>query len=97
MTDDAHDRRQAVIDRLLADSVRPAFVGRPPSQDALAPDLQGTIDRLLAKAAAQAVRFLTYEDLEEALPKRDVTAEDLEAIFWILAEHGIAIEDGEGG
>lgn len=97
MQDDAHDRRQAVIDRLLADALRPAFVGRLPSHDALAPDMQGTVDRLLAKAAAQAVRFLTYEDLEEALPKRDVTPEDLEAIFWILAEHGIAIEDGEGG
>ncbi len=32
---------------------------------------------------------------EEALPPRDVSAEDLEAIFWILAEHGIEVEDGE--
>ena len=45
---------------------------------------------------AQRARRLTYEDLEEALPPRDVTAEDLEAIFWILSEHGIAVEDGEG-
>jgi hypothetical protein len=31
------------------------------------------------------------------LPPRDVSAEDLEAIFWILSEHGIAIEDGDPG
>ena len=94
MKHDAHARRQSIIDRLLADALRPALVGRLPSHEALAPDMQGAIDRLLAKAATQAVRSLTYEDLEEALPKRDVSADDLEAVFWILAEHGIAIEDG---
>ena len=54
------------------------------------------IEALLAKATAQRSRCLTYEDLEAALPARDVSAEDLEAIFWILAEHGIEVEDGEG-
>ncbi|MCJ2050456.1 RNA polymerase sigma factor region1.1 domain-containing protein [Methylobacterium sp. J-070] len=92
--DDAHARRQAVIDGLLADALRPA-VHRPPSQDALAADIRQAIDRLLAKAESQRSRCLTYDDLEEALPPRDVSAEDLEAIFWILAEHGIEVEDGE--
>ncbi|MGH1574848.1 RNA polymerase sigma factor region1.1 domain-containing protein [Methylobacterium sp. P31] len=92
---DAHARRQAVIDRMLADALRPAFSHRPPSHDALSPDIRRAIDRLLAKAEAQRSRNLTYDDLEEALPPRDVSAEDLEAIFWILAEHGIEVEDGE--
>lgn len=93
--DDAHARRQAVIDGLLADALRPAFTYRLPSQEALPADIRRAIDTLLAKAAAQRSRCLTYEDLEEALPPRDVSAEDLEAIFWILAEHGIEVEDGE--
>jgi len=92
--DDAHARRQAIIDGLLADALRPVF-HRPPSQDALSPDIRYAIDQLLAKAEAQRSRCLTYDDLEEALPPRDVSAEDLEAIFWILAEHGIEVEDGE--
>lgn len=96
MQDDAHERRQLVIDRLLSDALGPAVVSRLPSHAALAADMQRTVDRLLAKAEAQAGRVLTYDDLEEALPKRDVTAEDLEAIFWILAEHGIAVEDSDG-
>ena len=92
--DDAHARRQAVIDGLLADALRPAF-HRPPSHEALPPDIRQAIDQLLAKAESQRSRCLTYDDLEEALPPRDVSAEDLEAIFWILAEHGIEVEDGE--
>ncbi|MCJ2133941.1 RNA polymerase sigma factor region1.1 domain-containing protein [Methylobacterium sp. J-026] len=92
--DDAHARRQAIIDGLLADALRPAF-HRPPSHEALPPDIRRAIDQLLAKAEAQRSRCLTYDDLEEALPPRDVSAEDLEAIFWILAEHGIEVEDGE--
>ncbi len=92
--DDAHARRQAVIDGLLEDALRPAF-HRPPSHEALSPDIRQAIDRLLAKAEAQRSRNLTYDDLEEALPPQDVSAEDLEAIFWILAEHGIEVEDGE--
>ena len=95
--DDAHERRQAIIDGLLADALRPAFTYRLPSQDALPADIRRAIDRLLAKAEAQRSRCLTYDDLEEALPPRDVSAEDLEAIFWILAEHGIEVEDGDPG
>ena len=91
----AHARRQDVIDGLLADALRPATIERMPSHDALAADIRRAIDALLAKAEAQRSRCLTYEDLEEALPPRDVSAEDLEAIFWILAEHGIEVEDGE--
>ncbi|SFL79806.1 RNA polymerase sigma factor region1.1 domain-containing protein [Methylobacterium pseudosasicola] len=93
--DDAHARRQAIIDGLLADALRPAFTYRVPSHDALPADIRRAIDRLLAKAETQRSRCLTYDDLEEALPPRDVSAEDLEAIFWILAEHGIEVEDGE--
>ena len=93
---DAQARRQRVIDGLLADALRPAFTTTLPSRDALAPDIQGAIEAPLTKAAARRSRCLTYEDLEEALPPRDVSAEDLEAIFWILAEHGIEVEDGEG-
>ncbi|GJE58792.1 RNA polymerase sigma factor region1.1 domain-containing protein [Methylobacterium trifolii] len=93
--DDAHGRRQAVIDGMLADALRPAFTYRLPSHDALAADIRRAIDALLAKAEAQRSRCLTYDDLEEALPPRDVSAEDLEAIFWILAEHGIEVEEGE--
>ena len=92
--DDAHARRQAIIDGMLADALRPAF-HRPPSHEALPADIRRAFDRLLAKAEAQRGRNLTYDDLEEALPPRDVSAEDLEAIFWILAEHGIEVEDGE--
>jgi hypothetical protein len=95
--DDAHARRQAIIDGLLADALRPAFTYRLPSQASLPPDIRHAIDRLLAKAEAQRSRCLTYDDLEEALPPRDVSAEDLEAIFWILAEHGIEVEDGDPG
>lgn len=94
--DDAHDRRQAIIDRMLEQSLFPEVDRRLPSHDALPEDMRDTVDRLLAKAESQRARRLTYEDLEEALPPRDVTAEDLEAIFWILSEHGIAVEDGEG-
>ena len=93
---EAHARRQRVIDDLLAEALRPAFSAPGPSRQMLAPDIQGAIDTLLATAAARKSRGLTYEDLEEALPPRDVSAEDLEAIFWILAEHGIEVEDGEG-
>jgi hypothetical protein len=93
--DDAHARRQAIIDGLLADALRPAFTYRVPSHDALPADIRRAIDRLLAKAETLRSRCLTYDDLEEALPPRDVSAEDLEAIFWILAEHGIEVEDGE--
>jgi hypothetical protein len=94
-SDDAHDRRQAIIDRMLAEALHPAEDERHPKHDALSDDMRRTVDTLLAKAEAQRQRRLTYEDLEEALPPRDVTAEDLEAIFWILSEHGIAIEDGD--
>lgn len=93
--DGAHARRQAVIDGLLESALRPAFSHRLPSHDALAADIRRAIDTLLAKAEAQRSRCLTYDDLEEALPPRDVSAEDLEAIFWILAEHGIEVEEGE--
>ncbi|WP_375409900.1 RNA polymerase sigma factor region1.1 domain-containing protein [uncultured Methylobacterium sp.] len=93
--DDAHDRRQEIIDRLLAQALQPASALRLPSHDALPDDMRRTVDELLAKVDAQKRRRLTYDDLEQALPHRDVTAEDLEAIFWILSEHGIAIEDGD--
>ncbi|MGU3359793.1 RNA polymerase sigma factor region1.1 domain-containing protein [Methylobacterium sp. M6A4_1b] len=93
-SDDAHERRQAIIDRMLVEALHPAFNDRSPSHDGLPDDMRTVVDVLLAKAEAQRQRRLTYEDLEEALPPRDVTAEDLEAIFWILSEHGIAIEDG---
>lgn len=93
---DAQARRQIVIDGMLAEALRPALATSPPGRDALAPDIRGAIDALLAKAAARRTRCLTYEDLEESLPPRDVSAEDLEAIFWVLAEHGIEVEDGEG-
>lgn len=94
--DEAHERRQAIIDGMLARALYLGVDHRLPSHDALADDMRETVDRLLAKAEAQRAKRLTYEDLEEALPPRDVTAEDLEAIFWILSEHGIAVEDGEG-
>ncbi|SFG34570.1 RNA polymerase sigma factor region1.1 domain-containing protein [Methylobacterium gossipiicola] len=94
--DDAHDRRQAIIDRLLAEALRPVDDDRLPSHDALPEDMRKAVDILLAKAETQRLRRLTYDDLEEALPPRDVTSEDLEAIFWILSEHGIAIEEGDG-
>ena len=94
--DDTHDRRQAIIDRLLADALRPLGSMRLPSHDAMADDIRQVVDTLLAKVETQKLRRLTYDDLEEALPPRDVSAEDLEAIFWVLSEHGIAVEDGEG-
>ena len=94
-SDDAFDRRQIIIDRLLAEAVHPALNEQSPSHDGLPVDIRLVVDILLAKAEAQRQRRLTYEDLEEALPLRDVTAEDLAAIFWILSEHGIAIEDGD--
>ncbi|WP_375465104.1 RNA polymerase sigma factor region1.1 domain-containing protein, partial [uncultured Methylobacterium sp.] len=92
---DAQSRRQALIDRMLADALRLPAGESVPGLDGLAVDIRRSVDILLAKAAAQKSRCLTYEDLEEALPPRDVSAEDLEAIFWILAEHGIEVEDGE--
>ena len=95
--DAAHTRRQAIIDGMLADALRPAYSYRLPSHATLPPDIRGAIDALLAKADTQTRRSLTYDDLEEALPPRDVSAEDLEAIFWVLAEHGIEVEDGHGG
>ncbi|GEP06669.1 RNA polymerase sigma factor region1.1 domain-containing protein [Methylobacterium oxalidis] len=95
--DDAQARRQAIIDGMLADALRPAYTYRLPSHHALPADIRHAVDRLLAKAEAERTRCLTYDDLEEALPPRDVTPEDLEAIFWILAEHGIEVEDGEAG
>ena len=49
--DDAHARRQAIIDGLLADALRPAFSYRVPSHDALPADIRRAIDRLLAKVA----------------------------------------------
>ena len=94
-SDDAYDRRQIIIDRLLAEAVHPASNERSPSHDGLPEDIRLVVDVLLAKAEVQRQRRLTYEDLEEALPPRDVTAEDLAAIFLILSEHGIAIEDGD--
>lgn len=95
--DEAHTRRQAIIDGMLADALRPAYTYRLPSHATLPPDIRRAIDALLAKADAQSRRSLTYDDLEEVLPPRDVSAEDLEAIFWVLAEHGIEVEDGQGG
>jgi len=95
--DDAHGRRQAIIDRMLSQALRSASNERRQSHDGLPEDMRAVIDVLLAKAQAQRQRRLTYDDLEEALPPRDVSAEDLEAIFWILSEHGIAIEDGDPG
>jgi len=94
-SDDAYDRRQIIIDRMLSEALNPAANERSPSHDGLPEDMRLVVDVLLAKAEAQRQRRLTYEDLEEALPPRDVTAEDLAAIFWILSEHGIAIEDGD--
>jgi hypothetical protein len=94
-SNDAYARRQIVIDRMLADALHPASNERSPSHDGLPKDMRLVVDVLLAKAEAQRQRRLTYEDLEEALPQRDVTAEDLAAIFWILSEHGIAIEDSD--
>jgi hypothetical protein len=96
-SDDAHDRRQTIIDRMLAQALDPASNERSPSHDGLPKDMRAVVDVLLAKAEALRQRRLTYADLEAALPLRDVTAEDLEAIFWILSEHGIAIEDGDSG
>jgi len=93
--DDAHDRRQAIVDGIQRLREHPVDDYRLPSHDALPEDMRKTVDILLAKAEAQRMRRLTYDDLEEALPPRDVTSEDLEAIFWILSEHGIAIEDGD--
>jgi hypothetical protein len=94
-SDEAHDRRQIIIDRMLADALRPAAADRSTRHDGLPDDMRTVVEVLLAKAEAMRQRRLTYEDLEEALPPRDITAEDLEAIFWILSEHGIAIEDGD--
>lgn len=94
--EDAQTRRQAIIDGMLADALRPAYSFRLPGHATLPPDIRGAIDALLAKAETQRRRSLTYDDLEEALPPRDVSAEDLEAIFWVLAEHGIEVEDGQG-
>ena len=97
-SDDAHDRRQAIIDRMLAEALHPASSDRSRrATTRCRTTCADRVDELLAKAEAQRQRRLTYDDLEEALPPRDVTAEDLEAIFWILSEHGIAIEDGDLG
>lgn len=94
---DAHHRRQAVIDRLLFEALSPHGAARLPSHDALPDDLRQAVDVLLGRVHAENRRRVTYEELERALPPRDVTAEDLEALFWILSEHGIAVEDGEPG
>ena len=91
--DETHERRQAIIDRLLRNALTPPGRLALPSHDALPADIRRTIDRLLAKADAERRRSLTYDDLEEALPPRDVTADDLEAIFWVLAEYGIEVEE----
>lgn len=93
--DDAFRRRQAIIDDMLDAALRPRQAPRPPGGDALLPDIRDTIDQLLVKARPS--RFLTYEDIEDALPKRDITADEVEAILTILAEHDISVEDGEGG
>ncbi|GJE28701.1 hypothetical protein LKMONMHP_3574 [Methylobacterium organophilum] len=93
--DAAHARRQAIIDRLLRDATTPPGRLALPSHEALPADIRMTIDRLLAKADAERRRSLTYDDLEEALPPRDVTADDLEAIFWVLAEYGIEVDEDE--
>ncbi|MCE4224368.1 hypothetical protein HCU64_11450 [Methylobacterium sp. C25] len=92
--DAAHARRQAVIDRMLHDALTSVTRHALPSHYALPADIRRTVDRLLAKADAERRTALTYDDLEEALPPRDVTAEDLEAIFWVLAEYGIEVEEG---
>lgn len=92
--DGAHGRRQAIIDRMLINALRPPGKIGVPSHDALPADIRRTVDSLLAKADALRSRSLTYDDLEEALPPRDVTADDLEAIFWVLAEYGIEVDDG---
>lgn len=91
--DAAHARRQAIIDRLLHDALRKPGRVALPSHDALPADIRRTVDRLLAKADAERRTSLTYDDLEEALPPRDVTADDLEAIFWVLAEYGIEVDE----
>lgn len=86
-------RRQAIIDRLLSDALRVPGRLVLPSHDTLPADIRRTVDRLLAKADSERRRSLSYDDLEEALPPRDVTADDLEAIFWVLAEYGIEVDD----
>ena len=88
-----HARRQAIIDRMLRDAHKDPGRLTLPSNEALAPDIRRTIDVLVAKADAERRNSVTYDDLEEALPPRDVTAEDLEAIFWVLAEYGIEVEE----
>ncbi|MBX9934349.1 MAG: RNA polymerase sigma factor region1.1 domain-containing protein [Methylobacterium sp.] len=93
--DETYERRQAIIDRLLANALRSLRPPRLPSHDAMPDDIRRAVDALLEKVEMQKLRRLTYDDLEEALPPRDVTAEDLEAIFWVLSEHGIAVEDGD--
>lgn len=93
--DGTHARRQAIIDRLLSDALRGPGRLALPSHETLPADIRRTIDRLLAKADAERRRSLTYDDLEEALPPRDVTADDLEAIFWVLAEYGIEVDDND--
>lgn len=95
--DEAHARRQAIIDGMLADALRPAYTYRLPSRATLPADIRRAIDALLATAEERRTRSLTYDDLKEALPPRDVSAEDLEAIFWVLAEHGIEVEEGQEG
>jgi hypothetical protein len=92
--DAAYARRQAVIDQMLQSALTSVTRHALPSHDALPADIRRTVDRLLAKADAERRTALTYDDLEEALPPRDVTAEDLEAIFWVLAEYGIEVEEG---
>ena len=92
--DTAHARRQVIIDRLLRDALKVERRMALPSHDSLPADIRRTVDRLLAKADAERRTSLTYDDLEEALPPRDVTADDLEAIFWVLAEYGIEVDEG---
>ncbi len=91
--DALHARRQAVIDRLLKNALKAPSRLALPNHDSLPADIRRTIDRLLAKADAERRRSLTYDDLEAALPPRDVTADDLEAIFWVLAEYGIEVDE----
>lgn len=88
-----HARRQAIIDRLLHDAHKAPGRLSLPSHESLPADIRRTIDVLVAKADAERRTSVTYDDLEEALPPRDVTAEDLEAIFWVLAEYGIEVEE----
>lgn len=88
-----HARRQAIIDRLLHDAHQASGRLSLPSHESLPPDIRRTVDVLVAKADAERRTSVTYDDLEEALPPRDVTAEDLEAIFWVLAEYGIEVEE----